>query len=45
MMQGRFHMYEGYPLWKVKQGHKPDWVWKKGDKALSPILLPSSLGR
>lgn len=23
MMQGRFHMYEGYPLSKVIQGHKP----------------------
>ena len=45
MMQGRFHMYEGYPLWKVKQRHKPDWVWKKGQRPLSPILLPSCLSK
>ena len=30
MMQGRFHMYEGYPLWKVNEGHKSGWNWKKG---------------
>lgn len=47
MMQGRFHMYEGYPLWKVKQRHKPDWVWRRRDIDLSLLFyyLAASLGR
>lgn len=25
VMQGRFHMYEGYPLWKVSGRHGVEW--------------------
>lgn len=44
VMQGRFHMYEGYSISKVNQGHKPGWIWKNGERVLNPILLPSYVG-
>lgn len=43
MMQGRFHMYEGYPLWKVNWGHKSGLDLEERERALYPTLLPNYL--